>query len=70
MCCPPHLPISNTPRYKFLCRLCGGRFLGAADKYLSKYAANDEVRETFTVEFIVGQAGRLGQETIYFHLGI
>jgi hypothetical protein len=43
--------------------------LGAADKYLSKYAANDEVRETFTVEFIVGQAGRLGQETIFFHLG-
>jgi hypothetical protein len=34
--------------------------LGAADKYLSKYAANDDFQGTFTIEFIVGQAGHLG----------
>ena len=43
--------------------------LGAADKYLSKYAANDDIQETFRIEFIAGQAGHLGQETIFFHLG-
>jgi hypothetical protein len=42
--------------------------LGTADKYLSKYAANDHIQETLTIEFIAGQAGHLGQETIFFHL--
>jgi hypothetical protein len=42
--------------------------LGAADKYLSKYAANDDFQGTFTIEFIVGQAGHLGAGNDLFHL--